>query len=50
MEALRTFPLIAKYGDYGVSFDLKDIFFSLAIAPHDTTSLTSNKALQLLQF
>jgi len=35
MEILRRLRLIAKPNDYWVSFDLKDGFYNLAIAPQD---------------
>jgi hypothetical protein len=50
METLRSLRLIAKLGDHWVSFDLKDGFYSLAIAPQDREAFTINLDGKLLQF
>jgi hypothetical protein len=50
METLRSLRLIAKPGDHWVSFDLKDGFYSLAIAPQDRECFTVNLDGKLLQF
>ncbi len=50
METLRSLRLIAKPGDHWVSFDLKDGFYSLAIAPQDREAFTVNLDVKLLQF
>ncbi len=50
METLRSLRLIAKPGDHWVSFDLKDGFYSLAIAPQDREAFTVNLNGNLLQF
>ena len=42
MGTLWSLRLIAKLGDRWVSFDLKDGFYSLAIAPHDRECFTVN--------
>ena len=50
METLRSLRLIAKSGDHWVNFDLKDGFYSVAIAPQDSKAFTVNldgKRLQL---
>jgi hypothetical protein len=49
METLRRLRPIAKPDDYGVSFDLKDGFYALAIAPQDREALAMNIDGQLLQ-
>jgi hypothetical protein len=49
METLRRLRLIAKPNDYWVSFDLKDGFYALAIAPQDREAFTINIDGQLLQ-
>jgi hypothetical protein len=50
METLRSLRMIAKPGDHWVSFDLKDGFYSLAIAPQDRECFTVNLDGKLLQF
>ncbi len=50
METLRSLRLIAQPGDHWVSFDLKDGFYSLAIAPQDREAFTVNLDGKLLQF
>ncbi len=50
METLRSLRLIAKRGDHWVSFDLKDGFYSLAIATQDIECFTVNLDGKLLQF
>ena len=42
METLRSLRLIAKPDTDSVSFDLKDGFYSLAIAPQDNEAFTIN--------
>ncbi len=42
METMRSLRLIAKPGDHWVSFDLKDGFYSLSIAPQDREAFTIN--------
>ena len=42
METLRRSRLIAKPIDYWVSFDMKDRFYALAIAPQDREAFTIN--------
>ncbi len=42
METLRSLKLIARPGDHWVSFDLKDGFYSLAIAHQDWEAFTVN--------
>jgi hypothetical protein len=42
MEIMRSLRQIAKSGDHWVSFDLKDGFYSLAIAPQDREAFTIN--------
>ena len=49
METLRCLHLIAKPNDYWVSFDPKDGFYALAIAPKDREAFTINIDEQLLQ-
>jgi len=49
METLRRLRLIAKPNDYLVSFDMKDGFFALAIAPQDREAFTINVDGQLMQ-
>jgi hypothetical protein len=49
METLRSLRLIAKPGDHWVSFDLKDGFYSLAIAPEDREAFIVNLYGKLLQ-
>ena len=48
METLRPLKLIAKPGDHCVSFDLKNDFYSLEIAPKDKEAVTVNLDGQLL--
>ncbi len=50
METLRPLRLTAKPGNHWVSFDLKDGFYSLAIAPKVREAFTVNLDGQLLQF
>jgi len=50
METLRSLRLIAKPGDHWVSFDLKDDFYSLEIAPQDREAFTINLDGKLLHF
>ncbi len=50
METLRSLRLIAKPGNYWVSFELKDGFYSLAIAPKDKEAFTINLDGKLLHF
>jgi len=50
METLRSLRLIVKPGDHWVSFDLKDGFYSLAIASKDKEASTVNLDGKLLQF
>jgi hypothetical protein len=49
METLRSLKLITRPGDHWVSFDLKDGFYSLAIAPQDREAFTVDIDGQLLQ-
>ncbi len=49
METLRRLHLIGKPNDYWVSFDLKDGFYALAIAPQDRKAFSINIDVQLLQ-
>ncbi len=42
METLRSLQLITKPGDYWVSFDLKDGFYSMAIDPKDREAFIVN--------
>ena len=49
METLRSLRLIAKPNDYWVNFDLKDGFYSLAIAPQDKEAFTVNLDGKLLK-
>ncbi len=48
METLRSIKLITRPGDHWVSFDLKDGFYSLSIAPQDKEAFTVNFYGQLL--
>ena len=50
METMLSLNLIVKPGDHWVNFDLKDGFYSLAIAPKDKEAFTVNLDGQLLQF
>ncbi len=50
METLRSLRLIAKPGDLWVTFDLKDGFYSLAIAPQDRKAFTVNLDGKLMEF
>ena len=50
MEIMRSLRLIAKPGNQWVSFDLKDGFYSLAIALMDGEAFTINLDGKLLQF
>ena len=49
-ETLRSLRLIAKPGDHWDNFDLKDGFYSLAIAPQDRECFIDNLDGKLLQF
>jgi len=49
MKTLQSLRLIDKYGDHWVSFDLKDGFYSLAIAPEDKEAFTVNLDGKLMQ-
>jgi hypothetical protein len=49
METLRHLRFIAKPGDHWISFDLKDIFYALAIHPKDREVFSINLNGQLLQ-
>ncbi len=48
METMRFLQLIAKPDDHWVSFDLKDGFYSLAIAPQDKEAFTIDMDNKLL--
>jgi hypothetical protein len=50
METLRSLRLIATPGDQWVSFDLKNGFYSLAIAPQDRECFNVNLDGKLQQF
>jgi hypothetical protein len=50
MQIMRSLRLIAKPGDHWVSFDFKDGFYSMAIAPQDREAFTINMDGKLLQF
>jgi hypothetical protein len=50
METLRSLRLIAKPSDHFASFDVKDGFYSLAIAPQNKEAFTLNLDGKLLQF
>ncbi len=50
IETLRTLRLIAKHGGDWASFDLKDGFYSLAIAPHIREAFAVNLDGRLSQF
>ena len=50
VKTLRSLRLITKPGDHWVSFDLKDGFYSLAIAPQDKEAFTINMDGKMLQF
>ena len=49
METLRRLKFIAKPGDHWISFDLKDGFYALAIAPKDREAFSVNLNGELLQ-
>ncbi len=49
METLKSLKLITRHGDHWISFDQKDGFYSLAIAPQDKEAFTVNLDGQLLQ-
>ncbi len=49
MEILGSLKLIIRHGDHWVSFNLKDGFYSLAIAPHDREAFTVNMDGQVLK-
>ena len=49
METLRSLRIITRPNDHWISFDLKDGFYSLAIAPQDREAFTVNLDGQLLQ-
>lgn len=49
METLKHLRHIARKGDYWISFDLKDGFYALAIAPEDRQYFTVNIRGQLFQ-
>ena len=48
METLKRLRLIAKPGDWFISFDLRDGFYSLSIAPEDRECLAVNICGQIL--
>jgi hypothetical protein len=50
IKTLRSLRLIAKLCDHGVSFELKDGFYSLAIATQDGECFNVNLDGKLLQF
>ena len=50
METLRSLRLIAKPCDHLVSFEFKDGFYSLAIAPQEREAFIDNLDGKLLQF
>jgi hypothetical protein len=50
VETMRSLRLIAKPSNHWVSFDLKNGFYSLAIAPQDREAFTVNLDGKLMQF
>ena len=50
METMHFLRLIPKQGDHWVSFDLKDVFYSMAIDPKEREVVKVNLDGQLLQF
>ena len=50
METMRSLRVIAKPNNHGVSFDLKDGFYSLTIVLQDREALIANLDGKLLQF
>ena len=50
MEIMHSLRPIAKTCDHWVSFNLKDGFYSLSIAPHDREAFTINLDCNSLQF
>ena len=49
METLRHLRFIARPGDHGVSFDLKEGFYALVVHPNDREAFCVNLNGQLLQ-